>query len=507
MSRVLLREFRPTNAGLSRDEQLVIVRQALRLLRSLYVHSLDESAAYYSAAVSRLEDIEMETARGLPERAFHDQMIAAFKLLRDRHAHYLLPKVFRGQVAFLPCLIGEYFEGDDRRYCVTLVDPGEVADSQFGVGVTLTHWNGIPIAEEIERLAESEDGAHPAARHARALAALTIRPAWLLPLPLQDTVTLTYSTGAESRETTLEWKVGAANQIREAHNLLDATDSQSEAIDQFIGQIFADRRTRLETAVQKAFGTTNVGYLRLTNFFVYDDEFVAGFIAFLKQQSRQGVVIDIRGNPGGWIPAGERSLQLLGERTIEPTRWEFRATPETLALCRGIRKFEKLPAEQRRQFAAYIPSLTEALNQGLPTSAALHATSADAANDLERAYYGPVLLITDALTYSVGDLFASGFQDHELGGILGVDPATGAGGSNDLTYELISWILPETFAPLPQGASFRISVRRCRRVGKQAGVLIEKLGVSSDHLHKPTRDDRLQGDKDLIGRAVTLLRT
>ena len=39
-------------------------------------------------------------------------------------------------------------------------------------------------------------------------------------------------------------------------------------------------------------------------------------------------------------------------------------------------------------------------------------------------YYGPVALIIDALCYSTTDIFAAGFQDHEIGPVIGT--TTGA---------------------------------------------------------------------------------
>jgi C-terminal processing protease CtpA/Prc len=36
-------------------------------------------------------------------------------------------------------------------------------------------------------------------------------------------------------------------------------------------------------------------------------------------------------------------------------------------------------------------------------------------------YFGPVILIIDALCYSTTDMFAAGFQDHNIGEVLGAD--------------------------------------------------------------------------------------
>ena len=51
-------------------------------------------------------------------------------------------------------------------------------------------------------------------------------------------------------------------------------------------------------------------------------------------------------------------------------------------------------------------------------------------NGIGQVYYGPVVLITDALSYSATDIFAAGFQDNEVGVVLGTGGNTGAGGAN-----------------------------------------------------------------------------
>jgi hypothetical protein len=49
---------------------------------------------------------------------------------------------------------------------------------------------------------------------------------------------------------------------------------------------------------------------------------------------------------------------------------------------------------------------------------------------LGQTYYGPVVLIIDALCYKPTVIFAAGFQDHEIGPILGTSGNTGDGGAN-----------------------------------------------------------------------------
>jgi hypothetical protein len=125
-------------------------------------------------------------------------------------------------------------------------------------------------------------------------------------------------------------------------------------------------------------------------------------------------------------------------------------------------------------------------------------------NRLGQQYQGPVLLIIDALCYSTTDIFTAGFQDHKIGRILGVHQHTGAGGANVWEYRLLGQVLPQDFGILPQGATFRVALRRTTRVGDHAGVPVEDLGVKADDFHSMTRRDVLEGNVDLIAKAAQM---
>ena len=106
------------------------------------------------------------------------------------------------------------------------------------------------------------------------------------------------------------------------------------------------------------------------------------------------------------------------------------------------------------------------------------------ANSLGQRYFGPVVLITDARCYSTTDIFAAGFQDHDIGPILGTAGNTGAGGANVWLFSDIAQFLSQTpFAlkPLPKGCSIRVAMRRTTRVKANSGVPVEDLGVVPAH--------------------------
>jgi hypothetical protein len=126
-----------------------------------------------------------------------------------------------------------------------------------------------------------------------------------------------------------------------------------------------------------------------------------------------------------------------------------------------------------------------------------------------QVYHGPVVLVTDARCYSATDLFAAGFQDHQIGDILGAEENTGAGGANVWDYGDLYNEMKETkyrLADLPI-MPFRVAIRRNIRVLKHAGTLVEDLGIKPDIMYNMTRADLLNDNVDLIKRAFEILAT
>ncbi len=75
------------------------------------------------------------------------------------------------------------------------------------------------------------------------------------------------------------------------------------------------------------------GYLRLWSFEISDDDgFIAEVVRLLAELPQDGLIIDLRGNPGGLIWAAERLLQLFTPSPIAPTRFSIIASDLTRAM-------------------------------------------------------------------------------------------------------------------------------------------------------------------------------
>ena len=213
-------------------------------------------------------------------------------------------------------------------------------------------------------------------------------------------------------------------------------------------------------------------------------------------------MIDVRGNGGGYIVNGELILQTLTPRHVEPEPLQFLNTPLNLEICR-----QNGTSSNWSDLSAWVESMQQALQTAATYSAGVPVSDPKECNAIGQKYFGPVVLITDGLCYSTTDIFAAGFQDHEIGPILGVDGNTGAGGANVWEHRsFVNDVLPgSVYQALPNDAGMRVAIRRTLRVGKRAGAPVEDLGVVPNHRHLLTKDDLLNGNVDLINKACELL--
>jgi hypothetical protein len=242
-------------------------------------------------------------------------------------------------------------------------------------------------------------------------------------------------------------------------------------------------------------------------------------LTLLDSEAPNGLVLDIRGNPGGDIEAAERILQMLTPGKIEPETFHLAHTKTIVGILRGIRSMlrrKKLPkgdaaklAAARVELEAWLDAADQADPSGRLTSG--HPlTDPDLANAIGQVYHGRVVLLVDAATYSAADIFAAGFQDHAIGPILGADLATGGGGANVANHsDLINILGPRPgikLAPLPHDVFMRVAFRRCGRVGLNSGKPVEDFGVRVEKIYTTNLvDDVLAGMPGMITEAAGLI--
>lgn len=524
---------------LTLEERSLLVEQALALIDNFYVHLPLKRAMHAVDPIQRLKLLKHRLPR-LSERRFHDEMLTIFTCLRDLHTSYLLPEPYNQMGAYLPFLIEEFYVDGRRCYMASRVASG-FQHPTFAPGVTITHWNGIPIEKAVANNAERNAGSNEEARRARGVEGMTVRPLMMTLPPDEEWVDVRYSAEGATHDLRFTWRwlpLGtSASSVFDAAHLRTATtlalDVQTEAARRMKKTLFSPTAMQIEEQVAGAlaagvglaatldlskvsvlpdnfrFRTLEtaggpVGLIRIYSFYgpvedpAFVERFVAEFMRILALLPPGGLIIDVRGNGGGYITAGEKLLQMLTSKAIEPERLHFVNTPLTQQLC-----------AQTEWLAQWAPSVQMAVETGDIFSQGFPAEPGAAYNTIGQKYTGPVVLITDALCYSTTDIFAAGFQDHNIGPILGVHGNTGAGGANVWPHPLLRQLLPRepSLRPLPRGANFQVAIRRTSRVGERAGLPVEDLGVIPDHQYARTRRDLLEDNVDLLAAAASLLRS
>jgi hypothetical protein len=238
-------------------------------------------------------------------------------------------------------------------------------------------------------------------------------------------------------------------------------------------------------------------------------------LTLLNEAAPDGLILDIRGNPGGDIVAAEMMLQMLTSNRITPCRFHFARTPMLLALLKHVISAREASARSDAinsaifEFEHWFTEVSRSLTGHEPLTIGLPLTEERRANDIKRVYKGPVTLLVDARSYSAADIFAAGFQDNDIGLVVGVDPNTGGGGANVWSHRQLRSSLPPDspldIQELPADIRMSVAIRRATRVGLNEGTAIEDVGVKAD-LHTPVMlEDLIEGHSSAVQRCTKYL--
>ncbi len=547
--RVELAKYRSTVTPLTMEERDLLIEQAAVMLEQIYAHLPLKRSLHANDPIQLLRLLRLRHA-GLDERAFQSALMEIFLGLRDLHTNYILPAVYAQKFAFLPFRIEEFYEPGGvfaakvpqlRKYVVSWVSPVNTVGT-IKEGMVVTHWNGSPIELAVARNGDREAGSNADARRAQGIEALTLR--WLgmsLP-PDEDWVNLTYTDGSKTYDSRFDWEVidlsdraallagltqaaGTAPTIGLDLKRLLLDRSRKLIFDPQAVQVEQEVTAHLEKAaaavpsppradtslfpdVFPRFGAVmtpsgNYGYVRLKSFAPQSGNIsgvVDEFGRILRTLPQTGLILDVRGNGGGYINIGELILQMLTPGKIIPEPFHFLATP--LAL--------KIVSEPSNDVGEWKETIIQGLESGASFSQGFPLTDAEDCNKIGQVYQGPVVLVTDALCYSTTDIFSAGFQDHQIGTVLGCHSSTGAGGANVWDYETLQSMTASfgnPFVALPGGATMRVAARRCTRVGGRSGTPVEDYGVVTDTRYFMTKEDVVGNNADLIAAAANILKS
>jgi hypothetical protein len=524
----------PPRDPLTQLERTNIITMFTELLDGLYVHLPLKRAMYGIDPVQQLRRLH-ERARSMSDDAFHREIGSILTNLRDAHTVYIAPAPLAGTAARLPFLVEQFGSDSSPRFIVSKVVPELVTDRRFVKGVEIIEWNGVPIADAVRRRGESERGGRPDSAIARALDSLTFRPLGIGPPPDERWVIVGYRRDDDTpiREHRFEWRfitpgpapdaahptapAAAATAIHPDRALVRRAKKlsfnselwQTERHDRVAaagvgmadnGSITGQFQDNVSARVVPVAGR-DYGYLRLWSFELSDDDgFVAEVVRLLAELPQDGLIIDLRGNPGGLIWAAERLLQLFTPSAISPTRFSIIASDLTRVMTDA--------PQNRRSLSPWRRTLLDAIGTGEVYSQSVPITPFERCNDIGQVYGGPVVAVVDSTTYSAADLFAAGFADNGIGTVVSLGRATGAGGANVWWADTLNSVLagtPQQLPKLPKGVGFTLSVRRATRIGASDGAPIEDVGIVGHRTYAMTLDDLIHGNCDLMTFCARLI--
>ena len=475
-------------------------------IENYYVHLPQKRFGFAIDPVQALKLLRVSTET----YGFSRRILQIIQSLHDRHTMLNLGNPLRSVTAFLPFMIERYVENGRPAYMLT---KQYFQYSDIPLGARITHWNGMPIDDYVLALADQTNGANEAARLRLAVANLAERPLGYMLMPLEDWVTITFVDRGIVRTAATPWycsytppsSAASATTSGDAQGAtLHGIDYQLLHTNEFVRQVpktTSERRLDLATDGSLRYGRVDadsgaVAYLRIFNFEVPDDmQFVAKIAAILSALPQDILIIDIRNNPGGLIPSGQKLVRILTENPLSPSPVEFRNTDSTLKLT------------QLDIFRAWNRSVALRTSTGLDFSQAIALSAYD--NLPPYRYPGKIALVVDALAYSTSDFFSADFADNKVGLIVGVDPSTGGGGANVFDWDsLVSWsnLVNGGLSPLPSGFSFTLAGRRSLRTGANLGIPVEDFGVGADVRYELTPNDLLNDNVDLVRFTASVLR-
>jgi hypothetical protein len=279
-----------------------VLGHARNLMKEVYV---GPSAAEALEAIARLR----ERAGELDERAFQIELASAVAAAGDPCTVYWLPGDPAPAGMALPFRLEEVAdEAGGSRFVVRDSVGGPHDDG------VVTHWNRVPIERAVEVRAARIAGASREARRARALMTLTHRPAGLLAPFAEGDVELRL-LGEPPRELMVGWEPSVMSEADE-ETALWSLDPVVDAV---------ARMRHLPTAIGHDRKAGGVVHLRIPSFRVSEEALAEALGKGLdRSDGVRGVVVDLRGNPGG---STEAAFFLLAALTGETVLWQLRSDP------------------------------------------------------------------------------------------------------------------------------------------------------------------------------------
>jgi len=511
----------------SPEERELVAKQALMMVRDLYVHRELKIKDFGAGAdpVPRLEDM-VKRAGTMSDEDFHVAMQKIFLDLHDHHTNYLAPMPLRCSYVLAPLAFADVYDDGKLKVIVknrTRLLKDETPETEVAKpGDELVAINGKPVAELIEEGKRYSGGANDDAMIMGAVMDLSLIALAQHPMPAVDTIKYTLKNGTS--EYTVDSKYFAAlnvpgcadegesdakRKILFKRELLRAENPTVRIYKDLVAPEKAAPFSEEETLpIGQFYSVKNpagkIAKFDLETFMPEGDASADSIIHQVRllleksQPEAAALLIDLRGNGGGLITLAEGLTQLFTPSNVDAMPVRFLPTQLNLDTF--------LKANQGKE-NGWSQDAKDGMASRSKYTKPRTITSSDAANRYGQVWFKPVVVLTDATCYSACDLFAAAMQDHAAATIIGTHSTTGAGGANVMSYDIFRQIFDQAggdnpFVKLPGKQEMRVSWRQTIRVGKNKGELIEDAGVKSDVTVRYVTEDVVGGESRVLMREV-----
>ena len=518
-----------TNAvPISFSSKIDVIRTARTILKDINPHRFIHINIYKVDPLKALEKFEKDIKKSITNYEFHNRMTAIFQTMNDFHTLYLRPAPLNMTVALLGFDAKEFFEkgSHEPKYVVDDIRTSMLpAGSKIDVGSELLSIDGVEVQKVVRTLGKFY-GSNKAAKNDVGVFGLTIRPLFIAPAPSKPSITVEFKTSMGKRFTEEHsWnylkvldsgvmRVISSSFLVKNPLVPDNRDSQTERhILRSARLTHTNRNSVHESSAKRITVPVNdkykevfsaeiintskgrIGKLNILRFYPLEIGAVGEFKRLLRLMPTRGLIVDVRGNPGGYDGVARAFTEALSGKKIPLLTVQSRATDLFLSVLRKVK-------------AEFKPDIQEVAQSLLPAALTANRVkeffSGPALNrgfqlpSQERAYFGPYITLTNGLTYSAGDAFALYQRDFGTSLVIGTSSNTGAGGAGAVKYSVLLDALPSGFTSLPGGIDFTTAFARFFRMGRRSGQIVEFFGVKPNERYYLSKDDILKEDRDLI---------
>ena len=520
-----------TNAvPFSLSSKIDVIRAAKIVLEKINPHRFIHLNIFKVDPVAELRKFEKEIKKSTTNYEFHERMREIFQSMNDLHTRYFRPAPLNMTFAFIGFDMKEFFEKGSRepKYVVDDITPSLLpTDAKLDEGSEILSIDGMDVQKVIRKLGKDSSASNNAAKDAIGISRLTSRPLVVDSAPSKPTMTVKFRNSLGKKFTEVyPWiylKITEESMMSAIFSSLlvgnpvfpkeidEETDKHIRRSAKLAHTNIASVRLRSKnrTVVPVNELYTNVfsaeiintsrgriGKLNIMRFFPRRIDVVEEFKRLLRLMPKKGLIVDIRGNPGGFYANAKAFSEALSGKEIPKLGLQPQASDEVVSALKSwkvgfgsdVRLFSisLLPAALKANLAREFFSGT-----ALDRSFQLPGTQ-------ERVYFGPYVTIIDGQTYSAGDVFTLLQKDFDASVIVGTSSNTGAGGANTLSYREYIEPLSSVYPSLPQGVDFSTSFARFFRVGKNSGAIVEFFGVKPNKRYYLSKKDILKEECDFI---------